>query len=122
MTEKKILVIEDEEALLKLQSILLTIRGYKVEGVMDGQAALWAAETMKPDLILLDIMLPKIDGLEVCRRLKANEATRHIPVIMITAKKSKEDIVAGEQAGADMYITKPYKSSMVIETIQRFLS
>ena len=122
MTKKKILVVEDEESLLKLQSILLTIRGYTVEGAMDGQAALEAVETMNPDLILLDIMLPKIDGFEVCRQVKANEATRHIPVVMLTAKKSMEDRVMGKQAGADLYITKPYKSSMVIETIQRFLS
>ena len=122
MTKKKILVVEDEETLLNLQSILLTIRGYKVEGAMDGQAALEAVETMNPDLILLDIMLPKIDGFEVCRQVKANEATRHIPVVMLTAKKSKADRVMGEQAGADVYITKPYKASIVIETIQRLLS
>ena len=122
VAKKTILVVEDEEYLLKLQSILLTIKGYKVEGAMDGQAALEAVETMKPDLILLDITLPKIDGFEVCRQVKANEATRHIPVIMLTAKTSKEDLVMGEQAGADFYITKPYKSSMVIEIIQRFLS
>jgi len=122
MIKKKILVVEDEKSLLKLQSILLTLRGYDVEGVTDGQAALEAVVTMDPDLILLDIMLPKIDGLEVCRQVKANVATRHIPIIMLTAKKSKEDLVMGEQAGADMYITKPYKSSMVIDTIQRLLS
>jgi DNA-binding response OmpR family regulator len=122
VTKKKILVVEDEESLLKLQSILLTIRGYTVEGATDGQAALEAVETMNPDLILLDIMLPKIDGLEICRQVKANEATRHIPVVMLTAKKYPADRVMGEQAGADAYITKPYKSAMVIETIQRLLS
>jgi twitching motility two-component system response regulator PilG len=122
VTKKKILVVEDEEPLLKLQSILLTIRGYNVEGVMDGQAALEAVATMKPDLIMLDIMLPKIDGFEVCRQVKANEESRHIPVIMLTAKNSREDFVMGEQAGADLYITKPYKSSMVVESIQRLLS
>ena len=122
VTKKKILVVEDEESLLKLQSILLTIRGYTVEGAMDGQVALEAVETMNPDLILLDIMLPKIDGFEVCRQVKTNAATRHIPIIMLTAKKSKEDLVMGEQVGADMYITKPYKLSMVIENIQRLLS
>jgi DNA-binding response OmpR family regulator len=122
VTKKKILVVEDEESLLKLQSILLTIRGYTVEGAMDGQAALEAVETMNPDLILLDIMLPKIDGLEICRQVKANEATRHIPVVMLTAKKYPADRVMGEQAGADAYITKPYKSAMVIKTIQRLLS
>ena len=120
--KKKILVVEDEETLLQLQTILLTVKGYEVEGVMDGQAALEAVAVIKPDLILLDIMIPKIDGFEVCRQIKANDETRHIPVIMLTAKKSKEDLLMGEQVGADWYITKPYKSSVVIETIQRFLS
>jgi twitching motility two-component system response regulator PilG len=122
VTKKKILVVEDEESLLKLQSILLTIRGYTVEGTMDGQAALEAVKTMNPDLILLDILLPKIDGFEVCRQIKVNEATRHIPVVMLTAKKSMEDRIMGKEAGDDMYITKPYKTSIVIETIQRLLS
>jgi DNA-binding response OmpR family regulator len=122
VSKKKILVVEDEESILRLQTILLTLKGYEVEGVMDGQAALESVAAMKPDLVLLDIMLPKIDGFEVCRQLKANDETRHIPVIMLTAKKSKEDLLMGEQVGADGYITKPYKSAMVIETIQRFLS
>ena len=122
MTKKKIMVVEDEQALLTLQSMLLSVEGYAVEGVMDGQTALDLVETMMPDLILLDIMLPEIDGLEVCRQVKANEATRHIPIIILTAKKSKEDLIIGEQSGADMYITKPYKTSMVIEAIQRLLS
>lgn len=122
MSKKKILIVEDEESLLKLESILLTSRGYEVKGVADGQAALDAIGVMKPDLVLLDIMLPEIDGFEVCRQIKSNEATRHIPVIMLTAKKSREDMARGEQVGADWYITKPFKSAMVIETIQRFLT
>lgn len=122
MSKKKILIVEDEESLLKLESILLTSRGYEVKGVADGQAALDALAVMKPDLVLLDIMLPEIDGFEVCRQIKENEATRHIPVIMLTAKKSREDMARGEQVGADWYITKPFKSAMVIETIQRFLT
>ncbi len=121
MTKKKILVVEDEESLLKLESILLTSKGYEVHGVGDGQAALDAMEKINPDLVLLDIMLPEIDGFEVCRRIKANDATKHIPVVMLTAKKSREDMARGEQVGADWYITKPFKSAMVIETIQRFI-
>ena len=120
--KKKILIVEDEPSLLRLESILLASRGYEVKGVGDGQAALDAVATMKPDLLLLDIMLPEINGFEVCRQIKANEATRHILVIMLTAKKSNEDLVKGKQVGADAYITKPFKSAMVIETIQRFLS
>lgn len=122
MSKKKILIVEDEESLLKLESILLTSRGYEVKGVADGRAALEAMISMKPDLVLLDIMLPEIDGFEVCRQIKSNESSRHVPVIMLTAKKSREDMVKGEQVGADWYITKPFKSAMVIETIQRFLS
>ena len=121
MIKKKILVVEDEESLLKLESILLTSKGYEVHGVGDGQAALDALGKVKPDLVLLDIMLPEMDGFEVCRRIKSNPDTRHIPVVMLTAKKSREDMSKGEQVGADWYITKPFKSAMVIETIQRFI-
>ncbi len=122
MNKKKILIVEDEESLLKLESILLISKGFDVKGVPNGRAALEAVAEDKPDLVLLDIMLPEIDGFEVCRQLKSDPATRHIPVIMLTAKKSREDMVRGEKVGADWYITKPFKSAMVIETIQRFLA
>ena len=122
MTKNKILIVEDEEHLLALESILLTTRGYEVKGVLDGPSALESVASMKPDLILLDIMLPVMDGYEVCRQIKANDATSHIPIVMISAKNSAEDLLKGEQAGADGYITKPFKSLRVIETIQRLLS
>jgi twitching motility two-component system response regulator PilG len=120
--KKTILIVEDEESLLKLESILLTSKGFDVKGAPNGQAALDAIAENPPDLVLLDIMLPEIDGFEVCRRIKSNPATRHLPVIMLTAKKSREDMARGEKVGADWYITKPFKSAMVIETIQRFLN
>ena len=122
MSKKKILIVEDEESLLKLESILLTSKGYDVTGVTNGQAALDSLAEDPADLVLLDIMLPQIDGFEVCRRIKENVDTKHIPVIMLTAKKSREDMAKGEKVGADWYITKPFKSVMVIETIQRFLA
>ena len=122
MAKQKILIVEDEESLLKLESILLTSKGYDVRGVNNGQLALDAMQEDCPDLVLLDIMLPEIDGFEVCQRIKDNPATKDIPVIMLTAKKSREDMARGEQVGADWYITKPFKSAMVIETIQRFLN
>jgi twitching motility two-component system response regulator PilG len=121
MPKKKVLVVEDEESLLKLESILLTSKGYEVIGVSNGQAALDAIAEERPDLVLLDVMLPEIDGFEVCRRIKSDEATRDIPVVMLTAKKTRDDMARGEKVGADWYITKPFKSAMVIETIQRFL-
>ncbi len=122
MAKQKILIVEDEESLLKLESILLTSKGYDVRGVSNGREALDAIAEEKPDLVLLDIMLPEIDGFEVCQRIKENPATKEIPVVMLTAKKSREDMARGEKVGADWYITKPFKSVMVIETIQRFLT
>ncbi len=122
MNKKKVLIVEDEESLLKLESILLISKGFDVKGVSNGRAALESVAEEKPDLILLDIMLPEIDGFEVCRQIKSDPSTRQIPVIMLTAKKSREDMVRGEKVGADWYITKPFKSAMVIETIQRFLA
>lgn len=122
MAKKKVLIVEDEESLLKLESILLTSKGYDVRGVSNGQEALDAIAEEKPDLVLLDIMLPEIDGFEVCQRIKDDPETKEIPVIMLTAKKSREDMARGEKVGADWYITKPFKSVMVIETIQRFLA
>lgn len=122
MAKKKVLIVEDEESLLKLESILLTSKGFEVKGVSNGKAALEYLEEEKPDLILLDIMLPEIDGFEVCQRIKSNPETKSIPVIMLTAKKSREDMARGELVGADWYITKPFKSAMVIETIQRFVA
>jgi twitching motility two-component system response regulator PilG len=119
--KKKILIVEDEDTLLKLEATLLTSKGYDVEGVMNGQSALESMLTFKPDLVLLDIMIPGVDGFEVCQRIKDNPATKDIPVIMLTAKKSREDMERGEQVGADWYITKPFKSAMVIETIQKFI-
>lgn len=119
---RKILIVEDEESLLKLESILLTSKGFEVRGVSNGAEALKAIAEEAPDLVLLDIMLPEMDGFEVCRRIKSEDATRSIPVIMLTAKKSREDMARGEEVGADWYITKPFKSAMVIETIQRFLA
>ncbi len=121
MEKNKILIVEDEESLLRLESILLTSKGYDVIGASNGQQALDAVLADRPDLVLLDIMLPEIDGFEVCNRIKSNPETEGIPVIMVTAKKTGDDMARGEAAGADWYITKPFKSAMVIETIQRFL-
>jgi len=121
MKRKRILIVEDEESLLKLESILLSTKGYLVTGVKDGQAALDEVAANKPDLILLDIMLPLIDGFEVCRRIKENPDTKGIPVVMLTAKKSKEDMERGVRVCADAYITKPFKSSMVMEVIEGLL-
>ena len=120
--QKKILIVEDEESLLKLESILLTTKGYLVRGATTGPAALEAIAEERPDLVLLDIMLPGLDGFEVCERIKSNKETRNIPVILLTAKKTPEDVARGVEVGAEQYITKPFKSAKVMETIETLLS
>ncbi len=119
--QKKILIVEDEESLLKLESILLTTKGYLVQGATTGLAALEAVASEPPDLILLDIMLPELDGFEVCDRIKNNHETKHIPIILLTAKKTPEDVARGKAVGAEEYITKPFKSAMVMSTIEELL-
>jgi twitching motility two-component system response regulator PilG len=121
MSNNRILIVEDEESLLKLESILLTSRGYHVRGVTDGAAALKDIAENRPDLVLLDIMMPGIDGFEVCRRIKEDPLTKSIPVVMLTAKKSSMDQARGVQVGADAYITKPFKSVKIMEVIEGLL-
>jgi len=120
-SSKRVLVVEDEESLLKLESILLATKGYRVTGVADGQAAINALAENPPDLVLLDLMIPGVDGLEVCRQIKDNAKTRHIPVIVVTAKKSEADRERGIKAGADMYFTKPFRSAELIEAVESYL-
>jgi two-component system cell cycle response regulator len=105
--KKRILVVDDHEDNIELLRARLEARGYEVEGANDGQAALDAVKRNCPDLILLDVMMPKMDGIEVVRRLKANSELPFIPVIMQTALDSTENKVEGLDAGADDYITKP---------------
>lgn len=118
---KKILIVEDEESLLKLESILLTTKGYHVRGATTGTAALEVVAEDPPDLVLLDVMLPGIDGFEVCQKIKNAPETCHIPVIFLTAKKTREDEERGHDVGAEAYITKPFKSAMVMGTIEKLL-
>lgn len=122
MAKKKIMVVEDEESLLKLESILLTSRGYQVCSLRNGKDALECIDKEMPDLVLLDVMLPGVDGFEVCHQIKSNPLTSHIPVVILTAKKNIEDLAKGKEVKADRYIVKPFKSAMVIETIGSFLN
>lgn len=121
MAKQKIMVVEDEETLLKLESLFLTSRGYQVCGMHSGNEALECIGTEMPDLVLLDVMMPGVDGFEVCRQIKSNPLTSHIPVVLLTARKGPEDLAKGEAVKADRYITKPFRTVMVLETIQSFL-
>lgn len=121
MQKKRILIVEDEESLLKLETILLTVKGYEVAGALTGNEALKKISVEKFDLILLDIMLPDIDGFEVCTRVKKDPRSSGIPVVMLTAKKNPDDLERGVACGASSYLTKPFKSAMIIEVIEKLL-
>jgi two-component system alkaline phosphatase synthesis response regulator PhoP len=114
MRKEKILVVDDEEDILELVRYNLDREGYAVVCAASGEKALEAAETEEVDLIILDLMLPGIDGLEVARRLKRKSETREIPIVMLTAKGEEADVVAGLELGADDYVTKPFSPRILI--------
>ncbi len=119
--EKTILVVDDTEANIDILVEILA-EDYDVSVAMDGESALETAEEILPDLILLDIMMPDMDGYEVCRRLKADERTKKIPVVFVTAKDEVDDRTDGYEIGGSDYITKPVDPARVLETAQRLLS
>jgi len=121
MAQEQILVVEDEEDILELITYNLSREGYATTGVTSGEDALVTAKTDVPDLVLLDLMLPGIDGLEVCRELKTEPKTRQTPIIMLTAKGEETDIVAGLELGADDYIVKPFSPRILIARMRAVL-
>lgn len=118
MSKEKILVVDDEEDILELVRYNLDREGYKVTCTTSGEEALKASASEPTDLIVLDLMLPGIDGLEVARRLKENSGTRDTPIVMLTAKGEEADIVTGLELGADDYITKPFSPRILIARIK----
>jgi two-component system alkaline phosphatase synthesis response regulator PhoP len=116
-----VLVVDDEEDLLELVRYNLTKEGYRISCVATGDEALKVVRRQPPDLIVLDLMLPMIDGLEVCRRLKGDSKTRDIPIIMLTAKSEESDMVAGLERGADDYVTKPFSPRVLAARIKAVL-
>jgi two-component system phosphate regulon response regulator PhoB len=121
MANEKILVVEDEEDVLELLQYNLRHNGYLVELAVTGRQALDKATSGEMDLVLLDLMLPEIDGLEVCKTLKKNPKTEAIPVIMLTAKGTEADIVRGLELGADDYVTKPFSLHVLLARIKAVL-
>jgi len=108
MSKEKILIVEDEEDIVEMIKYNLEKEGYKVTAVMNGKDAVVFAKKERPNLVILDLMLPDIDGFEICRQLKNNEITNKIPIIMLTAKSQESDKVTGLELGADDYMTKPF--------------
>jgi len=116
-----ILVVDDEEDLQELLQYNLSKDGYRVSCVGTGEEALKFAKRQPPDLVVLDLMLPAVDGLEVCRRLKGDPKTRDVPIIMLTAKSEEGDVVAGLERGADDYITKPFSPRVLTARVKAML-
>ena len=121
MAKENILIVDDEEDIIELVRYYLDRNGYRLEIATSGEEALTEAKTVLPDLIILDLMLPGIDGLEVCKILKHNSKTQEIPIIMLTAKGEESDIVTGLELGADDYMTKPFNSKILIARVRRLL-
>lgn len=121
MSHEKILVVEDEEEIQELVAYNLAKEGYRVARATSGEAALRQVRSEVPGLIVLDLMLPGMDGLETCRSLKQDVATQDIPIIMLTAKGEEADIVSGLEMGADDYITKPFSPKVLIARIRAVL-
>lgn len=117
----RILVADDDPGVLKLIRLTLELEGFEVDAVMDGSAALAEIRTGTYDLAVLDIMMPMLDGVDVCRAVKADAATAAVPVILLSAKAQARDIDIGMAAGADRYMTKPFEPLDLVESIQGLL-
>ncbi|MBI3829522.1 MAG: response regulator [Planctomycetes bacterium] len=121
MSKEHILVVEDEDDIQELVRYNLAKEGYRVTCVASGEDGLQFARSSRPDLILLDLMLPGTDGLEVCKRLKTGTDTRAVPIIMLTAKGEESDVVAGLEVGASDYVTKPFSPKVLLARIRAVL-
>ena len=120
-SQSKILIVEDEEDLREIIIYNLKRDGYHTNGVETGEQAIEQAIKVIPDLIILDLMLPGINGMDVCRRLRQNAETQSIPIIMISAKGEESDIVSGLELGADDYVTKPFSPRILLARVRSVL-
>jgi two-component system, OmpR family, phosphate regulon response regulator PhoB len=120
-TKLQILVVEDESALVEILRYNLEKEGFTVNAATDGEAALEAIADHKPDLVILDWMLPHVSGLEICRQLRRGAATRDLPIIMLTARGEEADRVRGLEVGADDYVAKPFSPSELIARVRAVL-
>lgn len=121
MARERILVVDDEQDILELIRYNLSREGYQIDAVTSGEEAIKIARDRQPDLIILDLMLPGIDGLDVCRLLKGETRTAHIPIIMLTAKGEDSDVVTGLELGAEDYMTKPFSPKVLLARVRNIL-
>ena len=121
MPEKRILIVDDEPDLLETIQMTMEMEGYQCLVAYDGFRGLERARTEQPDLIILDVMLPGLNGYKICRLLKFDEQYKRIPIIMLTAESQEKDRLTGEETGADFYMTKPFAADKLIAKVAEFL-
>jgi two-component system phosphate regulon response regulator PhoB len=121
VSKAKILVVDDEPDILELVRLNLAREGYEIVACPTGEQALSAARSQLPGLVVLDLMLPGMDGVEVCRRLRGDVKTQHIPILMLTAKGEESDVVTGLEVGADDYMTKPFSGKVLVARVRNLL-
>ena len=122
MNSKKILIVDDEADLVETIRFSLEMEGYHVLASYSGEDALNQARKENPDLILLDLMLPNLDGYKVCRLLKFDNRYKHIPILMLTAKTQEKDKALGMETGANEYITKPFEMDDLLKKVKQYLN
>ncbi len=121
MAKEKILLVDDEVDFVEVLSTRLEANGFEVLPAYDGEEALEKVKEYNPDMIILDIMMPKINGFDVCRKLKLDQNYKDIPIIMLTAKFQASDVKFGEAMGADAYITKPFEPGVLLDKVHELL-
>ena len=117
----KLLLVEDEPSVIELMNIYLSRRGYEIFNVADGSEVMDKVRSLKPDLVILDIMLPKLNGFEVCSLIKSDPALKNIPVMILSALVQKTEIEMGIRMGADLYMTKPFQNSELLANVEKLL-
>jgi DNA-binding response OmpR family regulator len=121
MTRKKILLVDDAETILMMERMILNKAGYELITAKDGQEAVTKAASERPDLILMDVVMPKMNGFEACKQIRSNEVTKAIPIIMVTTRGEAESVEAGFENGCDEYVTKPINGLEIVSKVKSAL-
>lgn len=119
--KKKILLVDDSKTVLLMHQLLLADRGYEVLTARDGEDAVQRALAERPDIIFMDVLMPYMDGFAACQALRANESTRHIPIIMVTTRGEPHNVQRGFESGCSDYITKPFNANELLNKLERYL-
>jgi CheY-like chemotaxis protein len=118
----KVLVVDDDEVIVRLLELNFELEGHEVVSVLDGQQALDRIGELAPDVVLLDVMMPEVDGYRVCEVLRADPATAALPIVFLSARAQEVDIVRGTEVGGDAYVTKPFEPLELVELVERLVA